>query len=55
MRIIAQILNAQIISNQEQLTQALLQQGINVTQATLSRDQRDLRTEKRVTGDGEPK
>ena len=55
MRIIAQILNAQIISNQEQLTQALLQQGINVTQATLSRDLRDLRAEKRVTGDGVPK
>ena len=55
MRIIAQVLNAQIISNQEQLTQALLQQGINVTQATLSRDLRDLRAEKRVTGDGVPK
>ena len=55
MRIIAHIMNAQIIRNQEQLTQALLQQRINVTQATLSRDLRDLRAEKRVTGDGVPK
>ena len=41
LRVIVQILNAQIISNQEQLTRALSQQGIEVTQATLSRDLRD--------------
>ena len=55
MRIITQILNAQVISNQEQLTQALRQQGVEVTQATLSRDLRDLRAEKRATEDGTPK
>ena len=48
MRVIVQILNAQVISNQEQLTRALSQQGIEVTQATLSRDLRDLRAEKKV-------
>ena len=47
LRVIVQILNAQIISNQEQLTRALSQQGIEVTQATLSRDLRDLRAEKK--------
>ena len=55
MRIITQILNAQIISNQEQLTQALRQQGVEVTQATLSRDLRDLRAEKRAMKDGVPR
>ena len=52
MRVIVQILNAQIISNQEQLTRALSQQGIEVTQATLSRDLRDLRAEKKVMDNG---
>lgn len=52
MRTISQILNAQVISNQEQLTQALRQQGVEVTQATLSRDLRDLRAEKKVMNDG---
>ena len=47
LRIITQILNAQVIANQEQLTQALRLQGIEVTQATLSRDLRDLRAEKK--------
>ena len=55
MRVIVQILNAQVISNQEQLTRALSQQGIEVTQATLSRDLRDLRAEKKVMGDGTQK
>ena len=52
LRVIVQILNAQIISNQEQLTRALSQQGIEVTQATLSRDLRDLRAEKKVMDNG---
>ena len=55
MRIITQILNAQVISNQEQLTQALRLQGVDVTQATLSRDLRDLRAEKKVMNDGTQK
>lgn len=52
MRVIAQILNAQIISSQEQLTHALAMQGYEVTQATLSRDLRDLRAEKKVMSNG---
>lgn len=55
MRTISQILNAQVISNQEQLTQALRLQGVDVTQATLSRDLRDLRAEKKVMNDGTQK
>lgn len=52
MRIIVNILNAQVINSQEQLTMALRQQGFDVTQATLSRDLRDLRAEKKVLPDG---
>lgn len=52
LRTIAQILNAQVITSQEQLTQALSMQGIEITQATLSRDLRDLRAEKKVLADG---
>lgn len=52
MRMIVQILNAQVISNQEQLTRVLSQQGVDVTQATLSRDLRDLRAEKKVMDNG---
>lgn len=52
MRVICQILSAQIITNQEQLTQALQKQGLHVTQATLSRDLRDLKAEKRVISGG---
>ena len=55
MRTISQILNAQVISNQEQLTQALRLQGVDVTQATLSRDLRNLRAEKKVMNDGTQK
>lgn len=55
MRTISQILNAQVISNQEQLTRALRLQGVEVTQATLSRDLRDLRAEKKVMNDGTQK
>lgn len=55
MRTISQILNAQVISNQEQLTRALRLQGVEVTQATLSRDLRNLRAEKKVMNDGTQK
>lgn len=52
MRLITSILNAQVITNQDQLTKALQQQGVEVTQATLSRDLKDLRAEKKVLPDG---
>ena len=52
LRVIVNILTAQIINNQEQLIQSLKQQGIEVTQATLSRDLRDLRAQKKVLPDG---
>lgn len=52
LRIIAKILNSQVITSQEQLTQALVMQGIKVTQATLSRDLHDLRAEKKMLPDG---
>lgn len=52
LRTITQILNAQIIQSQDQLTRALSMQGIEVTQATLSRDLRDLRAEKKVLPSG---
>lgn len=52
MRVIMQILNAQVISSQEQLTRALAMQGYEVTQATLSRDLRELRAEKKVMSNG---
>lgn len=55
MRTIAAILQAQVIESQEQLTKALARQGIEVTQATLSRDLRDLRAEKKVFPDGTTK
>lgn len=52
MRTIVSILNAQHIQNQDQLTKALEQHGIAVTQATLSRDLHDLKAEKRIMADG---
>ncbi len=55
LRTIAQVLNAQVITNQDQLTYALKQQGIFTTQATLSRDLRDLRAEKKVMANGSSK
>ncbi|MBQ6777767.1 MAG: hypothetical protein IJP52_05590 [Paludibacteraceae bacterium] len=55
MRMIKNILNAQVIDSQEQLLGALRMQGIEVTQATLSRDLRDLRAEKKVMADGSSK
>ena len=55
LRTIAAIINAQIIVSQEQLIRSLREQGIEVTQATLSRDLRDLRAEKKVLPDGTSK
>lgn len=55
LRTIASILNAQVITSQEQLTKSLHMQGIEVTQATLSRDLRDLCAEKKVLPDGSVK
>lgn len=52
MRTIVQIINAQVITSQEQLTRALAMQGFEVTQATLSRDLRGLRAEKKVMSNG---
>lgn len=52
LRTIAHLLNAQVITSQDQLTFALKQQGIVTTQATLSRDLRDLRAEKKVMSNG---
>ncbi len=52
MRVIVNLLNAQIITSQEQLSAALLKQGYQTTQATLSRDLHDLRAEKKVLPDG---
>ena len=52
LRVITNLLNAQIINSQEQLCAALEKQGYTITQATLSRDLRDLRAEKKVLPDG---
>ena len=52
MRVIVNLLNAQVITSQEQLSAALLKQGYQTTQATLSRDLHDLRAEKKVLPDG---
>ncbi len=52
LRLIVNVLNAQVIENQLQLTKALRLQGVDVTQATLSRDLKDLRAEKKVMEDG---
>lgn len=55
LRLITQLVNAQVIASQEQLTLALEQEGVKVTQATLSRDLRELRAEKKVMDDGTTK
>ncbi len=52
MRTIVNLLNAQVITGQEQLMRVMQQHGYNVTQATLSRDLRDLRAEKKILPDG---
>ncbi len=55
LRLIASVLNVHVITNQNQLTEVLQQQGVGVTQATLSRDLRDLRAEKKIMPDGSVK
>lgn len=52
LRSLVNILNAQVIVNQEQIIKALSLRGIQVTQATLSRDLHDLKAEKQMTADG---
>ncbi len=52
LRMIASVLHAHVIANQNQLIEVLQQQGVEVTQATLSRDLRDLRAEKKIMPDG---
>ena len=51
-RAILEILRRQQISTQEELAEALGRLGFNVTQATVSRDIRDLNLGKRATPDG---
>ena len=52
MRTIAHLLRTRVISGQEELLQILMLQGVETTQATLSRDLRDLGAEKRTLPDG---
>lgn len=52
LRTITSLLNAQVITSQEQLIEALQMQGFEITQATLSRDLRELRAEKKVLPGG---
>ncbi len=49
---ILRIVRERRIGNQEELRQVLAETGIEVTQATLSRDLRDLGLAKRTDGDG---
>jgi len=49
---IAQLLSGRRFSNQEELAEALSRAGIDVTQATLSRDLRSLGVAKRSDGNG---
>jgi len=50
--VIAELLNARRFSSQEELAEALSRSGIEVTQATLSRDLRSLGVAKRSGADG---
>ena len=52
LRVISNLLKAQVIGNQDDLQRALQMQGYEATQATLSRDLRDLRAEKKMAADG---
>ena len=49
---IKQIITHQVISSQDELCQALQKAGVNVTQATLSRDMKDLGIARVSTGHG---
>lgn len=55
LRTISTLLFAHVVESQEQLSQLLHQNGIDVTQATLSRDLRNLRAEKKIFQDGTQK
>lgn len=52
LRTITTLLNALVITSQDQLIEALQMQGYDITQATLSRDLRELRAEKKVLPNG---
>lgn len=52
--LIAQLLSGRRFSSQEELARALARGGVNVTQATLSRDLRSLGVAKRSAPDGRP-
>jgi transcriptional regulator of arginine metabolism len=52
--VIAQLLSGRRFSSQEELARALVRAGIEVTQATLSRDLRSLGVGKRPGPDGRP-
>lgn len=49
---VLELVNARVIGSQEELRKLLLQRGWDVTQATLSRDLRDLRLARIPTEDG---
>jgi len=49
---IMELLEREVIPNQEELRKQLGKKGLDVTQATLSRDLRELGVVKRVTGEG---
>ncbi len=49
---IEQLINQQVISNQEELMQALQAIGISATQATISRDIREMQIVKQQDGNG---
>lgn len=51
-KVIVQILGREIISNQEELREKLEERGLAVTQATLSRDLKELGVVKRATPSG---
>lgn len=48
---ILEIINQQVIETQEELAECLKQQGFKITQATISRDIKELRLVKKATGD----
>ena len=52
-RLILDIISATIVETQEQLADALRREGVSVTQATVSRDIRELRLTKLPTGGGQ--
>ena len=50
---IEQLITKQIISNQDDLLKALKKAGISATQATISRDIREMQIVKQQDGDGQ--